>query len=96
MVATERLGRATGRVEASGKSPKASGVFHISLERLAEFYGMVDAKRLAAIGNDKAFGRGVRAVLDFVGIAFTAVPGTDRDAVEQFVAGLRKRFGNCV
>jgi hypothetical protein len=72
-------------------SDKASGVFHVSLERLALHYGMLDGNRLNAIAQDRAYRRGVRDCLDFLSISAVTASGM-KNALGRFLAAARKRF----
>ncbi|MEO7143347.1 MAG: DUF6456 domain-containing protein [Bryobacteraceae bacterium] len=84
----------TNLVRASGKgmnADKASGIFHVSLERLALHFGMVDMGRLKSIGNDLAYGRPVRDVFEFAAVFATAPE--EKSLMGKFMAAAQKRFG---
>ena len=83
-------------VRKSGKgmnADKGASIFHGSLERLAPHYGMVDANKLAAIGNDKAYVRGVRSTIEFISVFSAAVQGEEKDVIGRLVAAMENRFG---
>jgi hypothetical protein len=65
---------------------KASGIFHVTLERLALHHGMVDVNRLRSIGSD-------RNALDFLDISAVSTEGTDKTALGRFLSAAQKRFG---
>ena len=71
---------------------KAGGILASSLEMLAMHYGMVDLKKLTAIAQELAFGRGVKAVLEFVEVFATSAKGFDKDVLSKLTHGLQKRF----
>jgi hypothetical protein len=81
------------RAGGGGMNPdKASGVFHASLERLALHYGMIDRNRLNAMGQNAAYGRGVKDCLDFLGISAATAQGPEKNALGRFLAAAQKRF----
>lgn len=57
---------------------RASGVLHVSLERLALHYGLVDMGKLANINNNRAFARGLKAADEFIS---TCPPREDETGV---------------
>jgi Domain of unknown function (DUF6456) len=57
---------------------KGAGVLHGCLERLALHYGMIDVGRLGAISHDAAFGRGVKAAMDFISVFASSAQGAKR------------------
>jgi hypothetical protein len=72
---------------------KASGILHVSLERLALHYGMIDVGRMAAIRQDGAYARGVRDFLDFVNVFAVTAQGGEKTVIGRFIAAAQKRFG---
>jgi hypothetical protein len=85
----------TALIRAGGagmNSDKASGIFHVSLERLALHYGMLDRDRLNAIGQDKAYSRGIRDCLEFVSVFATTEQGGGKNVIGRFLAAAQKRF----
>ena len=71
---------------------KAAGVFHVSLERIGLHYGMVDMRRLASIGNDKAYGRGIKDMLDYIMIFATTAQGPEKSVLSKFLTAAQRRF----
>jgi hypothetical protein len=60
----------TNLVRAAGKgmnADKASRIFHVSLERLALHYGMVDMGRLQTMSNDRTYARAIQDFFEFGG-----------------------------
>lgn len=85
----------TALVRAGGKGmnpDRASGVFHVSLERLAVHYGMLDSKRINAMGQDVAYGRGVRDFLDFVRVFAVSAQSGEKSTIGRLIAEAQKRF----
>jgi hypothetical protein len=72
---------------------KAAGVFHVSLERLAVHYGMLDMGRLSAIGQSHAYARGVRDCIEFVNVFAATANGPEKNVIGRFLAAAAKRFG---
>ena len=64
----------------------------MSLERLALHYGMLDRGQLNAIAQDKAYGRGVHDLLDFLSISASTAQGPEKNALGRFLAAAQKRF----
>ena len=73
-------------------SDKAVGIFHVCLERLALHYGMVDMGRLASIGSDQAYSRGIKDFIDFTGVFARTAQGPEKNALGQFLTAAQKRF----
>lgn len=71
---------------------KASGVLHVSLERLALHYGMIDMGRLVSIGQDQDYGRGIRDLLDFARVFSVSASSAEKNALGRFLAAAQKRF----
>jgi Domain of unknown function (DUF6456) len=78
---------------AAMNADKAAGILHVCLERLALHYGLVDMGKLASIGNDKAFGRGVRAALEFIDVFNASAKPTEKLGMARLMKDLQKRFG---
>jgi hypothetical protein len=64
----------TRRDGGSMNPDKAAGILHGCLERLGLHYGMIDVGRLGAISHDQAYGRGVKAAIDFHHCVFHVGP----------------------
>jgi hypothetical protein len=75
---------------------KASGILHVSLERLALHYGMIDVGKMAAIGSDKAVGRGARMVLEFIAVFNATAQPTEKLGMARLMKDLQKRFAKFV
>jgi hypothetical protein len=75
---------------------KAAGVLQGCLERLGLHYGMIDVGRLGAISHDQAFGRGAKAVMDFITVFAASTQGSDKALVGKLIGGLQKRFSRFV
>lgn len=71
---------------------KAAGILHSALERLALNYGMIDMGKMALIGQDKAYGRGIKDFHDYVSIFATTAQGGERGVIGRLIAGAAKRF----
>lgn len=71
---------------------KAGGVLHTCLERLAMHYGLIDLGRLGAISHEAAFGRGVKAAMDFISVFASSAQGGEKAVIGRLMAGLEKRF----
>lgn len=85
----------TALIKAGGggmNTDRASGVFTVSLERLALHYGMLDVKRMNAMGQDAAYGRGIKDCLDFVGVFSISAQGGEKNTIGRLLAEARKRF----
>jgi hypothetical protein len=63
---------------------KASGIFHVSLERLGMHFGLIDMGRLNAIGQDKAYGRAIKDRLDGAGVFAKTAQGPEKSALGRF------------
>jgi hypothetical protein len=77
---------------AAMNADRASGVLYVSLEWLALHYGILDRHRLNAIGQDRAFGRGVKMANDF---ALTCPPRNDETAIA-YLGRFRALFARTV
>lgn len=69
-----------------------SGILHVSLERLALHYGMIDMDRMAALRQDAADERANRDFLEFIDVFATTAVGTEMNAIGRFLAAAQKRF----
>lgn len=86
----------TALIRAGGggmNADRASGVLHVSLERLALHYGLLDRDRLNAIGQNSAYARGIKDFLDFTGVFATTAQGGEKTVIGRFLAEAQKRFG---
>jgi hypothetical protein len=87
----------TDFVRAAGagmNADKASGILHSSLERLALHYGLIDMGKMASLGQDKAYGRGVRAAMEFITVFNATAQPTEKLGMARLMKDLQKRFGN--
>jgi hypothetical protein len=85
----------TALIKAAGKgmnADRASGVLHVALERLALFYGMLDVTRLNGMGQDRAYSRGIKDCIDFVGVFAATAQGPEKNALGRLIAAVQKRF----
>jgi hypothetical protein len=80
--------------DAGMNAHKASGILHVCLERLALHYGLIDMGKMAAIAQDKARGRGIKEVMEFVAVFNAAAKPTEKLGVARLMTELNKRFGN--
>jgi Domain of unknown function (DUF6456) len=78
---------------ASMNADKASGVFHVCLERLALHYGMIDVGRVAAIRQEGAYGRGIKDFFEFADVFAVTAQGGEKNVIGKFIAAAQKRFG---
>ncbi|MFZ0270977.1 MAG: DUF6456 domain-containing protein [Acidobacteriaceae bacterium] len=78
---------------AAMNADKASGILHSSLERLALHYGMIDMGKMAALRQDKGYGRGVRAALEFITVFNATAQPTEKLGMARLMKDLHKRFG---
>jgi hypothetical protein len=89
----------TDVIRKDGKSmnaDKAGGVLHSTLEMLTMHFGMVDVRKLTAIAQDLAFGRGVKAAIDFITVFSASTQGSDKAVITKLMMGLQKRFSRYV
>ena len=70
----------------------AGGVLRTFLERLGLHYGMIDVARLGAISSDQSYGRGVKAVLEFISVFSTNAKPDERAILQKLALGLQTRF----
>jgi len=54
--------------------------------------GMLDMGRLNAIGQDRAYGRGIRDCLNSVGVFAAKAQGGEKTTIRRFLAAAQKRF----
>jgi hypothetical protein len=73
-------------------SDKASGIFHVCLERLALHYGMVDMNRLKSIGSDRHYSRGIADVLEFAAVFTAGLEGVEQNGAKKMLQAALKRF----
>jgi hypothetical protein len=66
-----------------------SGILHVSLERLALHYGMVDTGSLSKMSNDRVYVRATRDFFVFAAVATATLQGTEKSAVGKFLAATR-------
>jgi hypothetical protein len=85
----------TALIKAGGgamNADRASGVFHVSLERLAIGYGMLNESRLQAMAQDQAYSRGIKDSMDFVNVFASTAQGPEKNALGRMIAAMQKRF----
>jgi hypothetical protein len=85
----------TALIRAGGggmNTDKASGIFHVALERLGLHYGLLDAKRLNAISQDAAYGRGIRDFMDFIQVFAVSAQSGEKSTIGRLIAEANKRF----
>jgi hypothetical protein len=82
-----------GKDGASMNADKASGILHGALERLALHYGMIDVGKMATLCSDKAVGRGVRTVIEFISVFNATAQPTEKIGMARLMKDLQRRFG---